>query len=130
MAHAADGKLQAPTTHIPLAIIENESRTHRPKVNASGVAHAGVQWIELLASNMLPSRRDIMKERRRLSGALFSTAVLTATIALCSWAIPQSAPAAAKADDSNSAPQVVFRKLVRPVIESGMIALYGGDVVL
>ena len=87
--------------------------------------------VELWASNMPPSRREILKECRRLYGALFSTAVLTATIALCSWAIPQSAPATAKAGDSNSAPQVVFRKLVHPVIESGMIALSGGgDVVL
>src|SRR5215472_4331215 len=90
----------------------------------------------MIVSCMPPSDNGILKVRLR-SQSLFIMAVLTATVALCSWAIPQSAPAPAKAADKDSPPQVVFRKLVRPEIESGMIwaRTYGGgpdagDVVL
>lgn len=59
-----------------------------------------------------------------------------ATMVLCTWAIPQSAPAA-KSNDRGSTPEVVFKKLAPPVVTSVMVMAQtfggptdAGDVIL
>lgn len=81
------------------------------------------------------TREEIFEEHRQPSRALFSVAVLTATIAL--WTLAQSATAPAKSDAAGSAPQVVFKKLVPPVVTGLMVTArtFGsptdaGDVIL
>jgi len=63
--------------------------------------------------------------------AKHSIALLAATLALWSSAFPESAPAQAKPDNGNTAPQVALKKLFPPVYpQMAKIAAISGDVSL